>query len=173
MLLQPHLHSWLNTWLQWIEQRQLQVKMRNILGVPYIRVFTVFIFSSNKWSMAKVENYNFCRHFVCQEKYISMKGSFLWGISGFEHTIFLSQICFNLLNFFKEKVTGICLGHTSVVPTLVKVMWCLHYVIWRHFHKEEFQSFAISKMKNVRKCKYRFMFPEINSAGQGLTLKLA
>ena len=27
---QLHLHSWLNTWLQWIGQRQLQDKMRNI-----------------------------------------------------------------------------------------------------------------------------------------------
>ena len=39
-LLQPHLHSQLNTWLQWIGQRQLQDEPRNIyvlgLGATYI-----------------------------------------------------------------------------------------------------------------------------------------
>ena len=39
--LQPHLNSRLNTWLQWIGQRQLQDEMGNIqvlvFGVPYIR----------------------------------------------------------------------------------------------------------------------------------------
>ena len=40
-ILQPHLNSRLNTWLQWIGQRQLQDEMGNIqvlvFGVPYIR----------------------------------------------------------------------------------------------------------------------------------------
>ena len=40
-----HLHSQLNTWLQWIKQRQLQDETRNInvlgLGAPYIRGLTV------------------------------------------------------------------------------------------------------------------------------------
>ena len=44
-LLQPHLHSRLNTWLQWIEQRQLQGETRNILVLglcaPDIRGLTV------------------------------------------------------------------------------------------------------------------------------------
>ena len=44
-LLQVHLHSQLNTWFQWIGQRPLQVKMRNIsaLGfvVTYIRDLNV------------------------------------------------------------------------------------------------------------------------------------
>ena len=30
VLLQLHFHSWLNTWLQWIGNRQLQDEMRNI-----------------------------------------------------------------------------------------------------------------------------------------------
>ena len=41
MLLQLHLHARLNTWLQWIGQRQLQEEMRNFEGlgfsVTYIR----------------------------------------------------------------------------------------------------------------------------------------
>ena len=45
-LLQLHLHYLLNSWLQWIGQRQLQDQMRNIevleFGVTYIRYFTVF-----------------------------------------------------------------------------------------------------------------------------------
>ena len=44
-LLQLHLHSPLNTWLQYIAQRQLQAKMRNIqvvrFGKSYIRDLTV------------------------------------------------------------------------------------------------------------------------------------
>ena len=44
-LLQLHLHSRLNTWLQWIEQRQLQHEKRTIsvlgFGVTYIRDFVV------------------------------------------------------------------------------------------------------------------------------------
>ena len=43
--LQLHLHSQLNTWLQWIGPRQLQDETRNIyvwrLGAPYIRDLTV------------------------------------------------------------------------------------------------------------------------------------
>ena len=45
-LLQLHLHSQLNIWLQWIGQRQLQDDTRNItvseFGVPYIRALTVY-----------------------------------------------------------------------------------------------------------------------------------
>ena len=55
-LLQLHLHSQLNTWLQWIGQRQLQDKTRNIyvsgLGASYIRELTVvgfFVVSSTHW----------------------------------------------------------------------------------------------------------------------------
>ena len=44
-LLKLHLHSQLNTWLQWIEQRQLQDETRNTyvrgLGAFYIREWTV------------------------------------------------------------------------------------------------------------------------------------
>ena len=44
-VLQLHLHSQLNTWLQWIGQRQLQDETRNIhvlgLGASYIRELTV------------------------------------------------------------------------------------------------------------------------------------
>ena len=44
-LLQLHLHSPLNTWVQYIAQRQLQAKMRNIwvlaFGASYIRDFAV------------------------------------------------------------------------------------------------------------------------------------
>ena len=44
-LLKLHLHSQLNTWLQWIKQRQLQDETRNIyvwgLGASYIRDWTV------------------------------------------------------------------------------------------------------------------------------------
>ena len=44
-LLQLHLHSQLNTWLQWIGQRQLQGGARITLvlefGASYIRDFTV------------------------------------------------------------------------------------------------------------------------------------
>ena len=47
-LLQLHLHSQLNTWLQWIKQRQLQDETRNIyvwgLGASYIRELTVVFF---------------------------------------------------------------------------------------------------------------------------------
>ena len=47
-LLQKHLHSWLNIWLQWIGQRQLQYETRNILvmvfSAIYIRGVTVFLF---------------------------------------------------------------------------------------------------------------------------------
>ena len=50
-LLQLHLHSQLNTFLQWIDQRQLQDETRNIyvwgLGVPYIRDLMVY---SRCWS---------------------------------------------------------------------------------------------------------------------------
>ena len=46
-LLQLHLHSQLNTWLQWIGQRQLQDETRNTyvwrwLGASYIRELTVY-----------------------------------------------------------------------------------------------------------------------------------
>ena len=45
-LLQLHLHSQLNTWLQWIVQRQLQDETKNIyvsgLGATYIRELTVY-----------------------------------------------------------------------------------------------------------------------------------
>ena len=45
-LLQLHLHSQLNTWLQWIGPRQLQDETRNVygwgLGATYIRDLTVF-----------------------------------------------------------------------------------------------------------------------------------
>ena len=44
-LRQLHLHSRLNTWLQWIGKRQLQDETRNIkvlgFGVTYIRGLTV------------------------------------------------------------------------------------------------------------------------------------
>ena len=44
-LLQLHLHSQHNTWLQWIGQRQLHDETRNInvlgLGATYIRELTV------------------------------------------------------------------------------------------------------------------------------------
>ena len=47
-LLQLHLHSQLNTWLQWFGQRQLQDETRNFqvleLGVAYIRGLTVQYF---------------------------------------------------------------------------------------------------------------------------------
>ena len=50
-LLQLHLHSQLNTWLQWIRQRQLQDETRNInvlgLGVTYIRELTVYAFEKH------------------------------------------------------------------------------------------------------------------------------
>ena len=45
VLLQLHLHSQLNTWFQWIGQRQLQDRTGNIevfgFGVTYIRGLTV------------------------------------------------------------------------------------------------------------------------------------
>ena len=45
-LFQLHLDSRLNTWLQWIEQRQLQGETRNIyvlgFGISYIRGLTVY-----------------------------------------------------------------------------------------------------------------------------------
>ena len=45
LLLQLHLHSPLNTWLQYIAQRQLQAETKNIwvlgFGAAYIREFTV------------------------------------------------------------------------------------------------------------------------------------
>ena len=48
MLLQLCLHSQLNTWLQWVGQRQQQDETRNIcvlgLGVTYIRELTVRLF---------------------------------------------------------------------------------------------------------------------------------
>ena len=44
-LLQLHLHSQLNTWLQWIGQRQLQYETRNIqilgFGVTHVKGLTV------------------------------------------------------------------------------------------------------------------------------------
>ena len=47
MLLQLHLYSRLNTWLQWIGQRQLQGEIRNIYvlgsGATYIRDLTVIL----------------------------------------------------------------------------------------------------------------------------------
>ena len=47
-LLQLHLHSLLNTWLQYIVQRQLQAETTNIwvlgFGVTYVRDFMVIIF---------------------------------------------------------------------------------------------------------------------------------
>ena len=46
-LLQLHLHSQLNTWLQWIERRQPQEDTRNIwvsgFGATYTRGFTVVV----------------------------------------------------------------------------------------------------------------------------------
>ena len=52
-LLQLHLHSQLNTWLQWIGQKQLQDKTRNIyvlgLGASYIRELTVFL--NQEWQL--------------------------------------------------------------------------------------------------------------------------
>ena len=52
MLQQLHLHSRLNTWLQWIEQWQLQVGTRNIsvlrFGVAYIRGLTVIMTDVDK-----------------------------------------------------------------------------------------------------------------------------
>ena len=53
-LLQLHLHSRLNTWLQWIGQRQLQDETRNIqslwFGASYIRDLMVF----TKWNWPRV-----------------------------------------------------------------------------------------------------------------------
>ena len=53
-LLQLHLHSQLNTWLQWIEQRQLLGDTRNIevlgLGATYTRGFTIHFMSSHSKS---------------------------------------------------------------------------------------------------------------------------
>ena len=47
-LLQLHLHSRLNTWLQWIEQRRLQDETRNIevfrFGGAYIRGLMVYVY---------------------------------------------------------------------------------------------------------------------------------
>ena len=47
VLLQLHLHSGLNTGLQWIGQRQLEDETRNIkisgFGATYIRDFTVLL----------------------------------------------------------------------------------------------------------------------------------
>ena len=55
VLLQLHLHSQLNTWLQWIGQMQMQDKTRNIyllgFGAPHIRGFTVMMFSVICWSL--------------------------------------------------------------------------------------------------------------------------
>ena len=49
---QLHLHSTLNTWFQYIEQRQLQAKPRNILvfgfGASYNRDFTQYKGSNTK-----------------------------------------------------------------------------------------------------------------------------
>ena len=49
-LLQLHRHSQLNTWLQYIVQRQLQAEKRNIqvlaFGASYIRDFTVSTFQT-------------------------------------------------------------------------------------------------------------------------------
>ena len=46
VLLQLHLHSRLNNWLQWIEQRQLQYETRIIkvlrFGASYTRDFTAW-----------------------------------------------------------------------------------------------------------------------------------
>ena len=45
-LLQLHLHSRVNTWLQWIGHRQLQDETRNIkvleFGAPYVSDFTAY-----------------------------------------------------------------------------------------------------------------------------------
>ena len=45
-LLQLHLHSQLNTWRQWIGQRQLQDETRNVyalgMGAAYTRELTIF-----------------------------------------------------------------------------------------------------------------------------------
>ena len=45
MLLQLHLHSELNTWLQWIQQRQLEDKkhLSFEIGVTYIRDSIIYI----------------------------------------------------------------------------------------------------------------------------------
>ena len=52
-LLQLHLHFPLNTWLQYIAQRQLQAETRNLyvlgFGATYIRDFTVFLLF-HSWS---------------------------------------------------------------------------------------------------------------------------
>ena len=59
MLLQLHLHSRLNTWFQWIAQRQLQDETGIIevlvFGVPYIRDLTegVNVLSSS-WLFSKI-----------------------------------------------------------------------------------------------------------------------
>ena len=45
-LLQLHLHSWLNTWIQWIWQKQVQDKTRNI---QVWCVFSFFILSWNSY----------------------------------------------------------------------------------------------------------------------------
>ena len=54
--LQLHLYSLLNTWFQWIRQRQLQDDTRNIqdvkLGATYIGGLGVFFYSS--WSIQYV-----------------------------------------------------------------------------------------------------------------------
>ena len=63
-LLQLHLHSQLNTWLQWIGQRQLQDETRSIyvlgLGASYIRELTVI-----------AENYR-C-NYLCMTWYVLIK----------------------------------------------------------------------------------------------------
>ena len=67
-LLQLHLHSRLNTWLQWIGQRRLQDEMRIILGIraSYIRDFTVtpLLTHWNYCSLALSHRYSVSWHYV-------------------------------------------------------------------------------------------------------------
>ena len=89
-LLQLHLHSRLNTWLQCIGQRQLQDKTRNIFSAAYSRDFTVFnircfvgLFDS-WWEIMSMISFKYFHHCTCVSTlcFVSSEYKALWQYNG-------------------------------------------------------------------------------------------
>ena len=130
-LLQLHLHSQLNTWLQWIGQRQQQDETRNIdvlgLGAPYIKELTLHNASCNPPIVMPIIHSHIHGQ-SCKKNYIC-KYTFI--ISGFLYFAYK----YYLLN--KHFVTKISFDHTychSYVNTSKKqflyatVHWSLSFI---------------------------------------------
>ena len=112
-----HLHSQLNMWLQWIGQRQLQDKMRNVyvwgLGASYIRELTVM--ASNQ--STPTSNGSWC---------IGIKGE----MSGTVCVTFTWDI-YIYMNFY-----SFCLFCCLFIIVTWWYMWC---IVWQVASKRKYR----------------------------------